>query len=203
MLSKSELAALPVFPLPGLVFFPGSLLPLHIFEARYRAMTRFCIDFEHPMAVGMIRDGEEHLPQPGVVELMGAGRIARAQELPDGRFNVVLAGLTRVRLIEEFPLRDGYRVFRSEAVEDLDERPATVQQALRTIRACTGGLASTMPGAARALGDILERGLPPSQAADALASVAFGEPLARQEMLEELDVGERLERVAARLVELM
>lgn len=205
MLTAEELASLPVFPLPGLVFFPGSLLPLHIFEPRYRAMAAFCIEHEHPLAVGMIQAGQEHL-QPGdpdVVALMGAGRIARAQELPDGRYNVVVAGLTRVRLGEELPLHEGFRRFSASAVEDLDERPAAARQALNTIQACVGGLATRQPAAARALSEVLERGLPPGPTSDCLAAVLFGDPEERQGLLVEADVSARLEHIAGRLVELL
>ncbi|MCP4808432.1 MAG: LON peptidase substrate-binding domain-containing protein [Proteobacteria bacterium] len=203
--TRAQLENLPVFPLPGLVFFPGSLLPLHVFEARYRAMVSFCVARDMPMAVGRIAEGHEH-EQPGdppVFDVMGVGRVARHQELPDGRFNVVLGGVTRVRLVQELDKIEGYRRFSTELLLDRSRDPSVAAAHLATIRACTLSLAGTNAGAAKAIGQVLERQLAPARAADALASVLFGHPDERQELLENLEVNERLERVADRVVELV
>ena len=203
--TRDQLLALPVFPLPGLVFFPGSLLPLHIFEARYRAMLAFCVARDMPVAVGRIARGHEH-EQPGdppVFDVMGVGRIARHQQLPDGRFNVVLGGVGRVRLAQELDPIEGYRRFETELLLDRSRDPAVAAAHIATIGACTISLASTNAGAAKAIGQALEAGLSPARTADALASVLFGDPDERQELLENLEVNERLERVANRVVELM
>lgn len=203
--TRDQLESLPVFPLPGLVFFPAGLLPLHVFEPRYRAMISFCIARDMPLAVGRIASGHEH-EQPGdppVVEVMGVGRIVRHQELPDGRFNVVLGGVARVRLVRELDPIEGYRRFHTELQPDLALDPRLASEHLATIRACTLSLAATNAGAAKAIGQVLERGLPPGRAADALAGVLFGDPDERQQLLVCLDPAERLARVAARVIELV
>lgn len=203
--TPDQLDALPVFPLPGLVFFPGSLLPLHIFEPRYRAMAAFCVAREVPLAVGRIQPGhEQDAPgDPPLVEVMGVGRIVRHQSLPDGRWNLVLGGLARVRLVQELEPIEGYRRFETALLEDDPHDGAEAVAHLATIRACTLSLASTNAGAAKAIGQVLERGLTPARAADALASVLFGHPDDRQALLESLDVNERLARVTDRVVELV
>ncbi len=57
LVTDKHLKELPLFPLPGTVFFPNTLLPLHVFEPRYRQLTKFCIDNSWPMAVVLIEPG--------------------------------------------------------------------------------------------------------------------------------------------------
>jgi Lon protease-like protein len=81
----------PVFPLPGTVFFPRTSLPLHIFEPRYRAMLRHALVGERLIAVSLACEG-------GFREVATVGRISVHTPLEDGRSNIVLEGLRRVRL---------------------------------------------------------------------------------------------------------
>src|SRR3954462_2326372 len=97
------LSALPLFPLPT-VLFPGAMLPLHIFEPRYRAMIRDALDTHRALAVVLITDPntlDEH-GHPVIAEIAGAGVIVDHAELPSGRFNILVRGRARVRL-EELP----------------------------------------------------------------------------------------------------
>lgn len=99
----------PLFPLPGAILFPRSQLPLHIFEPRYREMVREAIDGDGH--IGMIQprtaDSDEH---DGPLYGVGcAGEIAGVEELDDGRFNVVLNGTHRFRLVTEVDLGTPYR----------------------------------------------------------------------------------------------
>jgi uncharacterized protein len=98
---------LPIFPLPSAILFPRSQLPLHIFEPRYREMVRDAID--GPGRIGMI--------QPAAFEDDGAplhrvgciGEIVGVEELEDGRFNIVLLGSSRFRIVGEADLGTPYR----------------------------------------------------------------------------------------------
>ncbi|MBW2589030.1 MAG: LON peptidase substrate-binding domain-containing protein [Deltaproteobacteria bacterium] len=104
-LSAEELARLPVFPLPRVVFFPGTALPLHLFEPRYTEMIEDCLDNGcTAMAVALLAPGwEDHYDgDPAIYEIAGAGRIVAHQRQPDGTHDVILHGLDRVRL-HEFP----------------------------------------------------------------------------------------------------
>src|SRR5690606_21229592 len=88
-LREDELAALPIFPLPSVVLFPGSVLPLHVFEPRYRAMMEDCVSRgPRAMAVALLRPGWErdYEGRPPVYEIAGAGRIVEWARRPDGRF---------------------------------------------------------------------------------------------------------------------
>ncbi|HEX9126427.1 MAG TPA: LON peptidase substrate-binding domain-containing protein, partial [Methylomirabilota bacterium] len=91
---------LPIFPLPDLTFFPHTLLPLHVFEARYRAMVTDCLARDKRMAVVGLKPGYESTydGKPAVYQIAGVGRIVQSERLATGRFNILLKGETRVRI---------------------------------------------------------------------------------------------------------
>lgn len=106
---ESALASLPLFPLPGVILLPGVMLPLHVFEPRYRKMVRDVLDSHRSMVIVQLLEeaGEEGRP-PRLAEVGGVGTIVDCTELPNGRFNIVLRGRARVS-IEELPFVPPYR----------------------------------------------------------------------------------------------
>ena len=103
---KRELPAdaLPIFPLENVVLFPGVQVPLHIFEPRYRQMARSALS--GPQRIGMVTlngSQRDEYGQPVVFPVGCEGAITHSESLPDGRFNLVLSGLQRFRIAEEFP----------------------------------------------------------------------------------------------------
>ena len=109
---------LAVFPLTGVMLLPGTVLPLHIFEPRYRAMVEDALETDK--VFGMIQpfspQDDNRGPQagvdPGTPELYKvgcAGYMEKCERLPDGRFFLQLKGVNRFRFIEELELRRGYR----------------------------------------------------------------------------------------------
>ena len=96
-LDDDDLADMPVFPLPHVVLFPESKLPLHIFEPRYRAMLAACL--ARP-AKGIIIAQLDRAGSGRIREVAGAGVIVEHQALPDGRSNIVVAGAMRVHIDE-------------------------------------------------------------------------------------------------------
>lgn len=123
-------AVVPVFPLPGLVLLPGQKLPLHIFEPRYRAMVQDALDASGWIAVACLEDADDEEPA-AFSELATAGRIIAQQRLPDGRFNILVEGLRRVRL-GEIPVSTSYRAARATPLRELadDAVPAAEVAAL-------------------------------------------------------------------------
>lgn len=113
---------LPVFPLPGLVLFPGAQMPLHIFEPRYREMLDDALGSERLVVLALLKPGweEDYYGTPALHAVACVGKIASAQKLPDGRSYVTLSGVTRVRLLEEVPGL-AYRRVRVEALADRRE----------------------------------------------------------------------------------
>ncbi len=116
-----EIANLPVFPLPRVVLFPGAMLPLHLFEPRYRRLAIDCMrEGPRAMAIALLAPGWEHDYEgcPPVAPVCGAGRIVVHEEQPDGTHDIVLRGVSRVRL-EELPRGDlPYRRARAQVLPD-------------------------------------------------------------------------------------
>src|SRR5436190_5827703 len=88
----AALRALPIFPLANCVLLPGGLLPLHVFEPRYRELTKDCLATNHLIGVARLRPGFEqsYYGKPPVFERFGIGRIICSEELDDGRFVLLL-----------------------------------------------------------------------------------------------------------------
>jgi len=104
--------SLPIFPLPDLTFFPHTMLPLHIFEARYRAMITDCLSRDRRLAVVGLLPGYEasYEGKPAVHAICGVGRIVQWERLASGRFNLLLRGEGRVRIERELPTDTLYRM---------------------------------------------------------------------------------------------
>ncbi|HEX8937616.1 MAG TPA: LON peptidase substrate-binding domain-containing protein [Sphingomicrobium sp.] len=127
----SRTIRVPIFPLPGAILFPRSQLPLHIFEPRYREMVRDAIDGAGRIAmVQPLRlddDNRAPLYQVGCV-----GEVVGVEELEDGRFNIVLLGSNRFRLVREAEVNTAYRSadVDIEAFDDEEPPPlALIQRA--------------------------------------------------------------------------
>jgi hypothetical protein len=100
MAAKSYLVA--AFPLPEVVFFPATILPLHIFEPRYRQMTADVLSGEGRLLVVQLRPGWEgdYHGNPPTYQVGCVGRIQQHEQLEDGRYNLMLVGLERVSIAE-------------------------------------------------------------------------------------------------------
>lgn len=92
-----ETMEMPLFPL-NVVLFPGMVLPLHIFEPRYRAMVEHCVETKRPFGVVLIQEGQEVGEAAKPHEIGTAARIVRVQRLPDGRMNITTVGTQRFRI---------------------------------------------------------------------------------------------------------
>ena len=105
----SRIVTLPIFPLAGAILFPRSQLPLHIFEPRYREMVRDAMDGAG--RIGMIQPSrlDEDDARPPLYAVGCVGDIVGVEELEDGRFNIVLHGSNRFRLIDEMAFEGPYR----------------------------------------------------------------------------------------------
>ena len=111
-------AVVPVFPLPNVFLFPGCVMPLHIFEPRYRQMVDDLLDRPGRLVMGTLLDEcDDCNGQPAILEVGGLGEIGRHQRLPDGRYLIWLIGLSRVRLRE---VRSD-RLYRKVEIEMLAE----------------------------------------------------------------------------------
>ncbi len=113
---------IPIFPLPDVVLFPNVSQALHIFEPRYRAMVADALQGDGIIGMVLLQPGYEadYEGRPPVYPIGGAGVITQVEELPDGRFNIVLRGLARFRITGE----DQSRPYRLAHVQEMPEPPA-------------------------------------------------------------------------------
>ncbi len=98
--ARNRIMELPIFPLKNMVLFPGMMLPLHIFEMRYREMINRCIDEHLPFGVVLIDEGQEVGAAAKPHYVGTAARIARVERLDDGRMNITAVGTQRFRILE-------------------------------------------------------------------------------------------------------
>jgi Lon protease-like protein len=204
----SPLADVPgtvrLFPLPNLVLFPQVVQPLHIFEPRYRQMTADALADDRLIAMALLQPGWEanYDGRPGIYPVVCLGRIAAEQRLDDGRFNLLLRGLARVRIVEEVADDRLYRSATVEAVAETAEVGAATEQVLR--HRLTQGVRPWFAAQAEAqeqLQRLLDNELPLGVLCDVLAFTLPLPAAGKQALLEEVDVAARvrglLEQLAA------
>ncbi len=193
---------LPIFPLPTVVLFPNVFLPLHIFEPRYREMVADAIRSDRMIGMVLLRQGwqREYEGRPPVYPVGCSGVITHADRLDDGRYNIVLRGIERFRIVEE----DDRLSYRRALVERLPDEPCCAEDkvALRTQRAKLDALLA--PAIERSLADIAGEGripaaMPDEDLVNALAQYLDLEPLEKQALLEHRSLRSRAEA----LVELL
>jgi len=110
-----------LFPLPNLVLFPHVVQGLHVFEPRYRHLLADALAGDQLLALVLLRPGweDEYDAEPGIESVACLGRIGWHEQLPDGRYNLRLKGLSRVRIVEKVPTDRLYRTARTELVPDV------------------------------------------------------------------------------------
>lgn len=187
----NALDELPIFPLPRLVFFPNTMLPLHVFEPRYRKMLADCLDTHGAMAVVRLDSNGDR-----IASVAGAGIVVKHEELPDGRSNLVLAGSARVRL-EELPFYPPYRRARATVLDPIRSRvPESDHAALVAA-------ATDFAREVRRHDADFSFELPSSRGAGILADVCAAHLIVdadvRQRLLEELDDAVRVRAVVEEL----
>jgi len=189
-------ARVPIFPLAGALLFPRAQLPLHIFEERYREMVRDAL--AGPGRIGMIQpkpavgDAEEG-DHPPLFRTGCLGEIVGVEELDDGRFNIVLQGSHRFRLIAEADIGTPYRQADVDLAAFDDSEPDPLPLILR----------SAVEREARRFGDALGLAvdwdavgrLDDEMLVNAIAQVAPFDPGAKQALLEEPGLAGRAELV--------
>jgi len=202
-LSSEELAKLPVFPLPRVVFFPGTALPLHLFEPRYTEMIEDCLDSGcTAMAVALLAPGWEdnYEANPAIHEIAGAGRIVAHQRQADGTHDVILHGLKRVRLREVPNEGHAYRCAQAEPIADVGTASSSD---LLAMMACATRVAARVRERQPDFALQVSAELTPARAADVVADQLVVSPEERQRILETSDVRERVSLVTESVASLL
>jgi uncharacterized protein len=194
---------LPIFPLPNVVLFPNVFLPVHIFEPRYRDMVADALSADRLIGMVLLRPGWEsdYEGRPAVYRTGCSGVISHAERMPDGRYNIVLRGLERFRILDE----DHSCSYRRALIEPLDEGELTARDR-DEIRNCRARLESILSPAIERAGapDVrLDAKMPAAMSdedlVNALSQYLDLEPLEKQALLERPSLRAR----ATSLVELL
>ena len=202
--TADDLVRLPIFPLPQATLFPGALLPLHVFEPRYRELTRDVLADNHLLTIARLKPGFEpnYEGRPPVFEICGVGKVIEQHEHPDGRFDLTLSGIARVRILSEHPPDRAYRAVRAALVLDTPPDPALVVALEAQITSLWKKLGPHLPEAVRDLRELTREAADSGVYADRLAATLVGDPEVSQRLLSEPDPAERLRLLVERLQEL-
>jgi Lon protease-like protein len=196
--SGGRIGPLPIFPLPSVQLFPHALLPLHVFEPRYRAMTAACLAGSRRMAVATLQPGFEanYEGRPPVVPVCGLGEIVAHHRHADGRYDLLLKGSARVRIVEELPSEEPYRLVRAEVLPDVYRSGSDLSIAHQSLVVLCDRLAGALPNGGDTLRQLARQEEDPAATVDLLAAALVTDPSARQELVEMLDVACRIDKVS-------
>ena len=195
---------LPLFPLPGFTLFPGTRVPLHVFEPRYRELVADVLRGNRLMALPQLKPGYEpaYYGRPELFTVCGAGKVVEHRELPDGRYNILVEGIGRVRLGAEPASPSAYRVARVTPLADETTASPLVLGALRgELQSLCSRLERDLPAFAT-IQAIFRDAATPGALSDRVASALIADPSERQHLIELLDPGARLERLIDHLHQL-
>lgn len=118
---------LSIFPLPGALLFPALQLPLHIFEPRYRAMVSHALARDQRIAMIQPQAARDGAP---LYRIGCVGKIAEVEAMDDGRYNVILQGLARFRVLRELDVTTPFRQVEAELIaEDPDATLSAIERA--------------------------------------------------------------------------
>lgn len=190
----------PIFPLPNAVLMPRHILPLHVFETRYRAMTEDALAGDRLIAIALLKPDYEtlyHTLEAPIHDVICIGRIIRGERLADGRFNILLQGRGRAVILEE----DRGGEYRMARVSRLTVSPvaAEVECAYRAglRRLLTTSYLGELAKQANWLNLFDCPDLSFSECLDVLAAATLSCPEEKQKFLEEVSVSQRARLLCA------
>jgi len=197
---------LPIFPLPNVVLFPNVFLPLHIFEPRYREMVADALSADRLIGMALLRPGwdRNYEGRPPIFPIGCSGVMTHVERLADGRYNIVLRGLERFRVVEE----NDERSYRRAIVEPLHDHAldGSEREVVRRCRTKLEGLLAPSGADLQAPSDRgrigeakMPAAMPDEDLVNALAQYLDLEPLEKQALLEQPSLRHR----AVSLVELL
>ena len=193
---QSDLTAVALFPLPNVVLFPRAVLPLHIFEERYRTMTADVLAGDRQVAMALLKPGweKDYYSRPAIEPVVCVGTILSHEKLPDGKYNFLLQGHTRARVASEHGGRP-YRVATLEPIaETNDDEDALRDERERLARVFRPALLGATP-VGRQFRQLVAGGLRTADIADLLAFNYLDDTRLKQSLLEEGDVARRVRRI--------
>jgi uncharacterized protein len=191
-----------LFPLPNLVLFPYVIQPLHVFEPRYRQLMEDSLKDDRLIGMALLQPHceKEYYKSPPIYPMICLGRIHKEERLPDGRWNLLLHGLTRARIESEMGVD---RLYRMARVQLIQEKEIASVAAAKELRRQLGRETERWFAAHESAVVQLEKLLHSDLTLGALCDVfGFALPIAvevKQQLLEEIDVCARARRLIAHL----
>lgn len=184
-----------LFPLPNVVLFPFVMQALHIFEPRYRQLTADALAGDRLITMALLRPGWEsdYEGRPALHPVACIGRIVAHQRLDDGRYNLQLRGVSRVRLLEEIETDKLYRSARVEVLSDIPvSHPDHDRELRRRLRLIVTQWHATKEPERDFVNKLLGSKLPLGMIGDLLACMLPVAPEVKQQLLETLEVEQRI-----------
>ncbi len=195
---EAALSDMPVFPLSQIVLFPRALLPLHVFEPRYRALLKDALGTNKIIAMALVPDVNDlnEAGHPKFASVAGAGFIVEHQQMADGRSTILLHGVARVEL-EELRFVPPYRRARATILPDVHSVVPVVERTALLAEATA--FAGEVARQDESFSFHLPQSLEPGAIADLCAHHLVIDAPARQRILETRDVTERVRLVTSEL----
>jgi Lon protease-like protein len=187
-----------LFPLPNLVLFPHVVQPLHVFEPRYRQMTADALVDDRLIALVLLRPGWEDLynGNPALHRVACLGKVVADKQMPDGRYNILVRGVKRVRLRRELNHDRLYRMAQADLMEDNPPENISTAKAMRTELADALLPRFNAKAAAKEqIRELFHGELPIGALCDVLSFALPFPPEMKQGLLEQLDVCRRVRQL--------
>ena len=203
IVERASLDGVPVFPLPEVVLLPGGLLPLHVFEPRYRELLEEAVAGDQLIAMALLKPGWEHDydGRPPVYPMVCLGRVAVHQRTENGSYNVLLSGLNRVRIVRELPEQKQFREAMGVVCADYysPDRAAQGPSLQRRLRSALLGIIDHLPQAQDQLDYLLGTDVKLGALTDTISYMLDLSLDEKQAMLAEFDVYRRAEKLLEHL----
>jgi hypothetical protein len=197
------MARLATFPLGNTVLLPYAVLPLHIFEPRYRQMVEHALEQQRPIAISRLRStSNDDQPAP-LHDWVGVGTILRCDRQADGRFHLLLRGAGRARITHEHETIFKYREVGAAWVSDEYRNEDECERMQRELRGVLRSTAQAQPALAAVFARLAGLDAPPGAYADMVGEVIVRDEEDRVALLEQTLIDERLHHVLNRALTLL
>tara|TARA_Y100001934_G_C12332827_1_gene766067 strand:+ start:1107 stop:1772 length:666 start_codon:yes stop_codon:yes gene_type:complete len=201
-IADATLNNLPVFPLPNVVLFPGTILPLRVFEPRYCQLLKHILQEDRLLSIALIKPEALEEETPNLYPVASLGRVIHAEHSADDEYNILVHGLQRIELLNEQPQQDLYRTFATRLVpmhseEDLDR----ASEQLGRLQSCVLALKTAAHNADEQLIEVLRSTSDPMALADILAASLISNIDMQQQILGATNIPDRLEQLIEALAE--
>ena len=195
---KKACSSMPLFPLPRVVLFPGTLLRLHVFEPRYVQLLNDVQTGNGLFSIPMLKSDSLSIQEPSIHPVSGIGKVVHCTQLPENRYNIVLLGVARFHFLEELETKKLYRMAKgsllSEETNNYDVVP--LQQLLTQIIMRNPALSKTWNA-------LLDETLPPRTFLNTVAEILLSKAEEKQLFLEIESAADQGEFLSEKLAEVL